>query len=97
MSFEPIHYIDMTVANSWFLCKPGAMSNEIPLKIKMDRLKFKLETAEALSASLPTSKRILTDEEDNRDIIPLAKRSTRYNPIPIHVIAFILVIPECKA
>ncbi|GFX19226.1 uncharacterized protein TNCV_3013701 [Trichonephila clavipes] len=31
----------------------------------MDRLKFKLEIVEALSASSPTNKSILTDDEDN--------------------------------
>ncbi|GFW05431.1 uncharacterized protein TNCV_3359481 [Trichonephila clavipes] len=81
------------VANSWFLCKQDAISNKIPLKIKMDRLKFKLEIVEALSASSPTNNSILIDDEDNSVVIPLAKRSKRYNPPAIHVMAFILTIP----
>ncbi|GFV56586.1 putative DD41D transposase [Trichonephila clavipes] len=36
----------------------------------MDRLKFKLEIFEALSASPPTNKSILTDHEDNSVVIP---------------------------
>ncbi|GFU63793.1 uncharacterized protein TNCV_3321901 [Trichonephila clavipes] len=68
------------------------MTNKIPLKIQMDRLQFKLEIAEALSASPPTNKSILTDDEDNSVVIPLAKRSKRYNTPVIHVMAFILAI-----
>ncbi|GFX98407.1 uncharacterized protein TNCV_4001761 [Trichonephila clavipes] len=76
-----------------FLCKQDAISNKIPLKIKMEHLKFKLEIVEALSASSPTSKSILTDDEDNSVVIPLAKRLKRYNPPAIHLMAFILAIP----
>ncbi|GFX15538.1 uncharacterized protein TNCV_3304671 [Trichonephila clavipes] len=85
------------VANSWFLCKQDATSNEVPLKIEMDGLKFKLEIVEALSASSPTIKSFLTDDEDNSVVIPLVKRSKRYDPPAIHVMAFILGIPEQKA
>ncbi|GFW13992.1 hypothetical protein TNCV_4701271 [Trichonephila clavipes] len=46
----------------------------------MDRLKFNLEIVEALSASPPTNKSVLTDDEDNSVVIPLAKRLKRYNP-----------------
>ncbi|GFX54817.1 uncharacterized protein TNCV_2557031 [Trichonephila clavipes] len=70
-----------------------AISNKIPLKIKMDRLKFKLEIVEALSATSPTNRSTLTNEEDNSVVIPLAKRSKRYNPPAIHVMVFILAIP----
>ncbi|GFU92946.1 hypothetical protein TNCV_2080921 [Trichonephila clavipes] len=59
MSLERIHYIDLAVANSSFLCKHNAISNKIPLKIKTDRLKFKLEIVKALSASSLTNKSIL--------------------------------------
>ncbi|GFV62047.1 transposable element Tcb1 transposase [Trichonephila clavipes] len=45
----------------------------------MDRLKFKFEVIEALSASPPTNKSILTDDEDKSVVIPLAKGSTPYN------------------
>ncbi|GFU84562.1 transposable element Tc3 transposase [Trichonephila clavipes] len=79
--------------NSWFLCKQDAISNKIPLKIKTDPLKFKLEVIEALSASPPINKSILTDDEDNTVVIPLAKGLKRYNPPAIHVMAFILAIP----
>ncbi|GFV69526.1 uncharacterized protein TNCV_2779431 [Trichonephila clavipes] len=82
------------VANSWFMCKQDSSANRIPLKIKMDRLKFKLEIVEALSASPPTNKCILTDDEDKSVVIPLTKRSKRYNPPAVHVMAFILAIPE---
>ncbi|GFT02200.1 uncharacterized protein TNCV_84591 [Trichonephila clavipes] len=82
----------LAVANSWFLCKQDAISNKIPLKIKMDHLKFKLEIVEALSASPPTNRSILANDEDNSVIIPLAKRSKCYNPPAIHVMAFILAI-----
>ncbi|GFS54889.1 hypothetical protein TNCV_3576131 [Trichonephila clavipes] len=41
----------------------------------MNRLKFKLEILEALSAAPPSNKRILTDDEDNSVEVPLAKRS----------------------
>ncbi|GFS71941.1 uncharacterized protein TNCV_1702151 [Trichonephila clavipes] len=75
------------------MCKQDAISNHVPLKIKMDRSKFKLEIIEALSASPPTNKSILTDDEDNSVVIPLAKRPKRYNPPVIHVMAFILDIP----
>ncbi|GFX72721.1 hypothetical protein TNCV_4063161 [Trichonephila clavipes] len=37
----------------------------------MDHLKSKLEVVEALVASLPTNKSILTEDEDNRVVIPL--------------------------
>ncbi|GFW58626.1 hypothetical protein TNCV_1579581 [Trichonephila clavipes] len=56
----------------------------------MDHLKFKLEIVEALSASPPTNKSILTDDEDNRSVIPLAKRSKLYNPPAMYVMAFIM-------
>ncbi|GFW83636.1 uncharacterized protein TNCV_2204851 [Trichonephila clavipes] len=65
--------------NSWFMCKQDATSNKIPVKMKMDRLKFKLEIVEALLASPPTNK-ITPTTEDNSLVIPLAKRSKRYNP-----------------
>ncbi|GFW04883.1 uncharacterized protein TNCV_4881181 [Trichonephila clavipes] len=81
------------VSNSWFLRKQDAISNKIPRKIKMDRLKLKLEIVEALSGSPPTNKSILTGYEDNSVVIPLAKRSKLYNPLAIHVMAFILAIP----
>ncbi|GFX16230.1 uncharacterized protein TNCV_4704841 [Trichonephila clavipes] len=81
------------VTNSWFLCKQDAISNEIPVKIKMDSLKFKLEIAEALSASPPTNKSILADDEDNSVVVPLSKRSKRCNPPAVHAMAFILAIP----
>ncbi|GFV91936.1 uncharacterized protein TNCV_2976071 [Trichonephila clavipes] len=81
------------VANSWFLCKQDVISNKIPLKIKMDCLKLKLEIVEALSVSPPANKSIFTDDEDNSVVVPLAKRSKRYNPPAIHVLAFILAIP----
>ncbi|GFX52274.1 uncharacterized protein TNCV_4801311 [Trichonephila clavipes] len=81
------------VSNSWFLCNQDAISNRIPLKIKMDRLKFKLEIVEALSASPPTNKSILNDYEDSSVEIPLAKRSKRYNLPAIYVMAFILATP----
>ncbi|GFT15073.1 hypothetical protein TNCV_4316511 [Trichonephila clavipes] len=51
-SLEPIHFIVLAVANSWFQCKQDAISNKIPPKIKMDRLKFELEIVEALAAPL---------------------------------------------
>ncbi|GFX69491.1 uncharacterized protein TNCV_380601 [Trichonephila clavipes] len=82
-----------TVANSWFLCKQDAISNKTPLTIEMDRLKFKLEIFEALSASPPTYKSIFTHDEDNSVAIPLAKRLKRNNPPAIHIMAFILAIP----
>ncbi|GFW65239.1 hypothetical protein TNCV_395051 [Trichonephila clavipes] len=46
----------------------------------MDRLQYKLGIFEALSACLPTNKSILTDDEDNRVVIPLVKRWNHYNP-----------------
>ncbi|GFV81073.1 uncharacterized protein TNCV_2270571 [Trichonephila clavipes] len=92
MSLEHINYIDLAVVNSWFLCKQDAISYKIPLKFKMDRLKFKLEIVEALSDSPPTKRSILTDDEDNSVIIPLAKRSKLYNPLAVHVMALILAI-----
>ncbi|GFX00640.1 uncharacterized protein TNCV_2236471 [Trichonephila clavipes] len=89
-----IQKIDLAVANSWFLCKQDAILNKIPLKIKMDGLKLKLEIVEALRGSPPTNKSILTDDEDNNVVIPLTKRSKGYNPPAIHVTTFILTIPE---
>ncbi|GFS80827.1 uncharacterized protein TNCV_1334551 [Trichonephila clavipes] len=83
----------LAVTNSWFLCKQDAISNKIPLKIKMDRLKFKLEIVEELSAFPFTNKSILTDDEDNSVVIPLVKISKRYNSPAIHVMAFILANP----
>ncbi|GFW75650.1 uncharacterized protein TNCV_4428331 [Trichonephila clavipes] len=92
--FEPITLKDPpSVSNSWSLCKQSAISNKIPSKIKMDRLKFKLEIVEALAASPPTNKRILTDDEDGKVTIPIAKRSKCYNPPSIYVMALILTIP----
>ncbi|GFV67755.1 uncharacterized protein TNCV_4624351 [Trichonephila clavipes] len=92
-SLEHIHYNNLAVANSWFLCKQDAISKKTPIKIKMDRLKFKLVIVEMLSASPPSNKSILTDDEDNSVVITLAKRSKRYNPPTIHAMAFILAIP----
>ncbi|GFX96951.1 uncharacterized protein TNCV_1996831 [Trichonephila clavipes] len=46
------------------------------------------EIFEALSASPPTNKSILTDDEGNSVVIPLAERSKRYNPPAIYVMAF---------
>ncbi|GFU82935.1 hypothetical protein TNCV_2967541 [Trichonephila clavipes] len=60
----------------------------------MDRLKFKLEIVEALSTSPPTKKSILTDDEVNSVVIPLAKRSKLYNPAAVNVMAFILAIQD---
>ncbi|PRD33494.1 UNVERIFIED_CONTAM: hypothetical protein NCL1_17404 [Trichonephila clavipes] len=90
-----IHYIDLGVENSWLLCKQDAISNTILLKIKIYSLCFKLEVVEAcvLSAYPPTNKSILTHYEDNSVVIPLAKKSKRYNPPAIHAMAFILAIP----
>ncbi|GFV56562.1 DUF4817 domain-containing protein [Trichonephila clavipes] len=65
--------------------------------MKIDRLKFKLEIVEALSASPPTHKSILNDDEDNSVVIPLAKISKRYNPPAVHIMAFILLISGCEA
>ncbi|GFV36400.1 uncharacterized protein TNCV_2234471 [Trichonephila clavipes] len=76
------------------MCKQNKISTNILLKIKMDRLKFQLGTVEVLSASPPTNKSILTDDEANNSVvIPLAKRMNHYNPPAIHVMAFILDIP----
>ncbi|GFU26243.1 hypothetical protein TNCV_5106531 [Trichonephila clavipes] len=86
------HFIDLSVANSWFLCKQDAISNKIPPKIKMDRLKFKLEIIEALADSPPTNKNILTYDGDNSAVIPLARRSKCHKPPAIHAMAFILGI-----
>ncbi|GFU59262.1 hypothetical protein TNCV_4197861 [Trichonephila clavipes] len=72
---EPIHFIVLAVANTWFRCKQNAISNEIAPKIKIAFLKFKLEIAEALTTSLPTNKSIIADDEDNSVVIPPAKRS----------------------
>ncbi|GFX07750.1 hypothetical protein TNCV_4160191 [Trichonephila clavipes] len=49
------------------------ISNKIPPKTKMDRLKFKLEIVEESAAFPPTYKSILTDEEDNSVVIPPTK------------------------
>ncbi|GFX97139.1 transposable element Tcb2 transposase [Trichonephila clavipes] len=57
-----------------FLGKQDAISNRTPLKIKMDRLKLKLELVESLSASPPTSKSVETDYEGNSVVIPFAKK-----------------------
>ncbi|GFX10394.1 uncharacterized protein TNCV_1867891 [Trichonephila clavipes] len=81
------------VANSWFLCKQDAISHEIPLKIKMERLKFKLEIVEALSASPPNNKSISTDDEDNNVLVPLEKSPKCYYLPAMHVMYFILAIP----
>ncbi|GFS49197.1 hypothetical protein TNCV_2410381 [Trichonephila clavipes] len=43
--------------------------------------------------SPPANKSILTDDEDNSVVIPLARRSKRYNPPAIDVKPFILAIP----
>ncbi|GFX12694.1 uncharacterized protein TNCV_3158151 [Trichonephila clavipes] len=55
----------------------------------MDRIKFKLEIVEALSAFAPTNKSILSDNEDNRVVCnSTRKEPKRYNPPAIHVMAF---------
>ncbi|GFY11623.1 hypothetical protein TNCV_4230921 [Trichonephila clavipes] len=55
---------------------------------------FDLEIVEALFASPPTNKSILTDDEDNSVVVPLAKKiSKHYNAPAIHDMAFILAIP----
>ncbi|GFW14487.1 transposable element Tcb1 transposase [Trichonephila clavipes] len=53
---------------------------------------LKLETVESLSASPPTNKTFLIDDEDNSVVVPLAKNSMRYNPSAIHFMVFILPI-----
>ncbi|GFT98416.1 hypothetical protein TNCV_4625641 [Trichonephila clavipes] len=72
MSFETFNFIVLAVENFWFLCKRDAIPNKIPPKIKLDRLKSKLEIVEALATSPPTNKNILNDDEDNNEVIPLA-------------------------
>ncbi|PRD30020.1 UNVERIFIED_CONTAM: hypothetical protein NCL1_27669 [Trichonephila clavipes] len=52
-----------------------------------------VKIVETISTSPLTNKSILTDDEDNNVVIPLAKRSERYNPPAIHVMTFILAIP----
>ncbi|GFV21431.1 uncharacterized protein TNCV_2371881 [Trichonephila clavipes] len=94
---SPRSDVENAVANSWFLRKQDAVLNKILQKIKIDGLKFKLEIVEALRASPPTNKSILTDDKDNSVVILLAKRMKRYNPPAIHVTAFILTIPGQKA
>ncbi|PRD29319.1 UNVERIFIED_CONTAM: hypothetical protein NCL1_29759 [Trichonephila clavipes] len=47
---------------------------------------------EALSAFTTNNKSILADDEDNSVLMPLAKRSKRYNPHAIHAMAFVLEI-----
>ncbi|GFV35981.1 uncharacterized protein TNCV_2867391 [Trichonephila clavipes] len=74
------------VSNSWYLSKQDAISNKIPLKVKT----FKVDIVEALSASPPTNKSVLTDDEDNSVVITLAKRWKHYNPPAIHVMTLIL-------
>ncbi|GFT91475.1 uncharacterized protein TNCV_4286241 [Trichonephila clavipes] len=59
------HWSYEAVANSWLLCQLDAISNKIPPRIKMDRLKFKLEIVETLAASPPTNKSILTHEDNS--------------------------------
>ncbi|GFV90720.1 hypothetical protein TNCV_2224361 [Trichonephila clavipes] len=49
-------------------------------KLKVDVLKFKLKIVEALVASELTNKNILTDDEDDSDLILPATRSKHYNP-----------------
>ncbi|GFV44591.1 hypothetical protein TNCV_2006621 [Trichonephila clavipes] len=73
------------------------MSNQIPPQINADCLKFKLEIVEALAASPPSNNSILTDDEDNSIVIPLAKRSRCYNTSTKHFMPFILAIQEKKA
>ncbi|GFW18998.1 hypothetical protein TNCV_165111 [Trichonephila clavipes] len=53
------------------------------------------EIAEALSASPPTHKSIKVKKISV--VMPLVKRSKRYNPPAIHVMVFILAIPGYKA
>ncbi|GFX97988.1 uncharacterized protein TNCV_4906391 [Trichonephila clavipes] len=96
-TIKTLEQIDLAVANSWFLYKQDTMLNKIPPEIKMDRLKFKLEIVEVLSTSSPTNKSILTDDEDKSGVIPLAKRSKRFNLPAIHVMDFILAFPGYKA
>ncbi|GFW26868.1 hypothetical protein TNCV_1377111 [Trichonephila clavipes] len=89
----PIYSRSQIVANSWFLCKLDLISNKIPENIKVDRLKFKLEIVEALAASPPTNKSILTDDEDKSVVISLAKIAKCYHPPAIHAMPLIQVIP----
>ncbi|GFV15228.1 uncharacterized protein TNCV_787191 [Trichonephila clavipes] len=51
------------------------------------------QIVEALSTSPPTNRSILTDDEDNSVVTPLAKRSKRYISPATHIIAFMLAIP----
>ncbi|GFT49650.1 hypothetical protein TNCV_3367891 [Trichonephila clavipes] len=63
----------------------------------MNRLKFQLDIVKVLSQSLHLlTKVFLTDDEDNRVVIAFTKRSKRYNPPAIHVMAFILAIKGVK-
>ncbi|GFY05604.1 hypothetical protein TNCV_4402711 [Trichonephila clavipes] len=66
-------HTNKAVANSWFMCNKMPYRKKLFPKIKMDRLKFKLDIDEALAASPHTNKGILTDDEDNSAMIPLAK------------------------
>ncbi|GFS97389.1 hypothetical protein TNCV_733311 [Trichonephila clavipes] len=51
------------------------------------------QSVQALAASPPTNKSILTDDGDDNVVISLAKRSKFYNPPAIHVMSFILAFP----
>ncbi|GFT00388.1 hypothetical protein TNCV_1981381 [Trichonephila clavipes] len=75
-----------------------ALPDKVNLKDSLDTLSDLQDEAEKTKLSFlvllpPTNKSILTDEEDNSAGIPLAKRSKRYNPPAIHVMAFTLAIP----
>ncbi|PRD21185.1 UNVERIFIED_CONTAM: hypothetical protein NCL1_52539 [Trichonephila clavipes] len=50
------------------------------------------ESLKAIAGSPPSNKSILTHDEDNRVVIPLAERSKCYDPPAIHVMPFILAI-----
>ncbi|GFY18212.1 hypothetical protein TNCV_2046181 [Trichonephila clavipes] len=92
-SLEHIPYVDSAVSNSLFLCKQDAISNKIPLKMKMERLKFKSEIVEALPASPPTNQRQLAltlhGERQLRRILriqrssTLAQITTQLNGVPV--------------
>lgn len=75
-----LHFLDLAVVNSWFQYIRNVSANSFAKKNQMDLLKFKLDIAEALIASPPSSRKVLSDEEDDEVQANPAKRSKFYNP-----------------
>ncbi|XP_049798899.1 piggyBac transposable element-derived protein 2-like [Schistocerca nitens] len=74
-----LHFVDLAVVNAWNQYMRSIKRNNIPRKEQKDLLHFKLEVAEGLLAVPPEDRRVLSETEQEGDILPVAKRCKFFN------------------